>query len=430
MSENRRSFLKKAAQLSAVSLLPFSALAEKRTSIPYVNFTKASLYDENFWNMLRMQFPLDTKKIYLNNGTMGPSPYPVIDAVYKKMMQVDSTGEYGGWDESRKLLAKFVNATEEEICLTHNVTEGINIICWGIDLKKGDEILVTNHEHVGGALPWLNRAKIHELKVDYFELGKTADETIANLKKKITKKTKVIAVPHIVCTIGQIQPIKEIVELAKQQNIKVFVDGAHGTGMLNLDLKDLGCDYYASCCHKWLCGPKGTAFVYIKKEALDTIQPYFVGGGSDNGWNVIDPPVPFIKGYAATAHRCDYGSQNASIWYGVNAAIKFFESLTMAIVQARVKYLASHLQEELINLKSNNLIMLTSTEERSRGAVIAFKLLNMDYTKFQTEATSANFRIRVVPENGVNCIRISTHIYTSLEEVNKFIKFTDEMTKK
>src|SRR5436189_71520 len=83
-------------------------------------------------------------------------------------------------------------------------------------------------------VPWLNRAKVQELKVGYFELGKTADETLANLKKKITKKTRVIAVPHVVCTIGQMQPIKEIVAFAKQENIQVFVDGAHGAGMLDL----------------------------------------------------------------------------------------------------------------------------------------------------------------------------------------------------
>ena len=436
MATNRRSFLKQATLLGAVGYInPLSIAAEtnkneKLLAAEPFDLSKASVEDEEFWKMLRLQFPLGTEKIYFNNGTMGPSPNSVIEAVTQKMMLVDSTGEYGGWEDSRKLIAKFVHATEDEICLTHNVTEGINIICWGLDLKKGDEILITNHEHVGGALPWLNRAKMQDLKVDYFMLGKTADETIENIKKKITKKTKVIAVPHIVCTIGQIQPIKEIVELAKKQNIQVFVDGAHGAGMLNLDLHELGCDYYATCCHKWLCGPKGTAFLYIKKEALNNIQPYFVGAGSDSGWNVVEPPMPVLKGYATTAHRYDYGTQNAALWAGVNAAIKFFDTITMPVVEARVKYLATYFQEQLINLKNPNIEILTSTEAKSRGAVNAFKLKNMDYTKFQTEAGTANFRVRVVPENGVNCVRISTHIYNSIEEINKLVKFVDEMANK
>jgi selenocysteine lyase/cysteine desulfurase len=432
MSTNRRNFLKQTAQLGTfASLLPYSVFSEngRAQTLNTIKFKDADPKDEEFWSMLRLQFPLGTTKIYFNNGTMGPSPYPVIDAVNQKMLQVDSTGEYGG-EDCRKSIAKLINATEEEICLTHNVTEGVNIIARGLELKKGDEILVTNHEHVGGALPWLNRAKQEDLKVDFFMLGKTAEETLANLNNKITKKTKVIAVPHIVCTIGQIQPVKEIVALGRSKNIEVFIDGAHGPGMLNLDLAALDCDYYASCCHKWLCGPKGTAFLYIKKNALDKIKPYFVGAGSDSGWNVVEPPMPQLTGYAATAHRYDYGTQNAALWAGVNAAIKFFEQLTMPVVEARVKYLASYLQKELLNIKTSNLEMLTSEEDKSRGAVIAFKLKNMDYKAFQTEAGNANFRIRVVPENGVNCIRVSTHIYNSIDEINKFVKFVTEMAVK
>lgn len=430
MSENRRHFLKASAAFGSLSLIPFlaTAAAEKdpvlQQPISGLNFD-----NESGWQELRKQFPLSKERIYFNNGTMGPSPTPVIDAVNKKMLLVDTNGDYGGWEESRKSLARFVKAEESEICLTHNVTEGINIICWGLDLKAGDEILLTNHEHVGGALPWLNRAKMQSLTVNFFELGANADETLSNLKKKITKQTKVIAVPHIVCTIGQVQPIKEIVALGKEMNIKVFVDGAHGTGMLNLNLKELGCDYYASCCHKWLCGPKGTAFLYVKKEALNTLQAYYVGAGSDSGWNVVNPPSPAIKGYAETAHRFDYGTQNASIWAGVDAAITLFESIGMDKIEARVKSLGAHLQNSLLNLQNKNIEILTSTEAVSRGGVNAFKLKNVDYTKFQTLASEAGFRVRVVPENGVNCVRVSTHIYNSMDEINQFVAFTEKLAK-
>jgi len=430
MSNNRRDFIKTSAKLGTLSMLPFFSAEESIAKIATPKMPlNADSNDEEFWLALRKQFPLQNSRVYFNNGTMGPSPFPVIEAVNKKMLQVDTNGDYGGWEESRKSIARFVKVDESEICLTHNVTEGINIVCWALDLKAGDEILVTNHEHVGGALPWLNRAKMQGLKVNYFELGTNAEETLANLKKKITKQTKVIAVPHIVCTIGQIQPIKEIVALGKENNIKVFVDGAHGTGMLKLSLKELDCDYYASCCHKWLCGPKGTAYLYVKKEVLNTLQPYFVGGGSDTGWNIVTPPLTYIKGFVETAHRFDYGTQNASLWAGVDAAIDFFESVGMNKIEARVKSLATHLQSALINLQNKNIEMLTSTEPASRGAVIAFKLKNMEYSKFQTLASENNFRVRVVPENGVNCIRVSTHIYNSFNEINQFVEFTSKLAK-
>lgn len=424
MSYNRRNFIKNTAKLSLIPLLGIDQMAEKSS---FTLNRKIDFNEERDWLELRNKFPLSKDRIYFNNGTMGPSPFSVIDAVNKKMLSVDTNADYGGWEDSRKSLARFVKCEESEICLTHNVTEGINIICWALDLKAGDEILVTNHEHVGGALPWLNRAKLENLVVNYFELGKNANETLNNLKKKITAKTKLIAVPHIVCTIGQIQPIKEIVAIGKERNIKVFVDGAHGTGMLNLNLKDLGCDYYASCCHKWLCGPKGTGYLYVKKEALNDLKAHYVGAGSDNGWNVVNPPNPSMTGYANTAHRFDYGTQNASIWAGVDAAITMWENIGMDKIEARVKYLATHLQNSLLKFNSEYLEMLTSTEPESRGAVVAFRLKNMEYTKFQTMASEAGFRVRVVPENGVNCIRVSTHIYNSLDEINQFVSFTEKM---
>jgi L-cysteine/cystine lyase len=422
---NRRDFIKKSAKLSSISFIPLLGIGNTFARNKFSNTVSTiAVDDEQGWLDLRNQFPLSTNQIYFNNGTMGPSPHPVIDAVTKKMLLVDTNADYGGWEESRKKLADFVKVEESEISLTHNVTEGINIICWALDLNAGDEILITNHEHVGGALPWLNRAKLENLTINYFEIGKNAAETLSNLNKKITHKTKVIAIPHIVCTIGQIQPIKEIVAIGKQKNIKVFVDGAHGTGMLNLNLKELGCDYYASCCHKWLCGPKGTGFLYVKKEALKDLKACYVGAGSDSGWNVVNPPSPYMTDYADTAHRFDYGTQNAAIWAGVDAAIELWEKIGMEKIEARVKLLAKYLQNALLNLKNNNLEMLTSTEEDSRGAVIAFKLKNLEYTKFQTLATEAGFRVRVVPENGVNCIRVSTHIYNSKEEINQFVAFT------
>jgi cysteine desulfurase/selenocysteine lyase len=433
MPVNRRNFIKDLSAFGALSLLPFGADAKQdhADGLKKISaYTSPKHDDERYWAMVRKQFPLVGTRAYMNNGTMGPSPYPVIDAINQRMMQVDSTGEYGGWDESRKVLADFLHVDEAEISLTHNVTDGINIVCWGLNLAKGDEVLVTNHEHVGNALPWLNRASVHELKVNYFELGEDAHGTMENLKKKITSSTKVIAVPHIVCTTGQVQPVQEIIAYARQHGIIVFIDGAHGAGMLNLNLRELDCDYYAGCCHKWLCGAKGTGFLYVKKQAIDSLQPYFVGGGSDSGWNIVDPPSPSLKGYNPTAHRFDFGTQNASLWAGVNAAVSFFNTLGMDKVEARVKYLAGYLQKELLNIKSSNLIMLTPTEERSRGAVIGFKLKNMSYQDFGKAAGEKNFRIRLVAENGLNSVRVSTHIYNNIEEIDQFVAFTGEMLKK
>lgn len=380
--------------------------------------------DEHFWGLVRNQFPLTRDRIYLNNGTMGPSPFVVREAVKGQIDSIDESGEYGGWDVARGKLAKFVNAEEPEISLTHNVTEGINIVAWGVPLKRGDEVILTNHEHAGNALPWLNRAKYDGIVVKTLNPAPTADENLNRINDLITKRTRVIAIPHITCTIGQIFPANEISKLGHDKGLMVFFDGAHGPGMTMLDLKEIGCDFYATCCHKWMCGPKGTGFLFVRKEMLDTLEAKWIGGGSDTGWDMtVDPPT--FNGYVNTAHRYDYGTQNAAIYQGLSAATDFLYQIGVQNVVDRGKSLSGHLQQEL--MKISGVEMLTPTEERSRGFVTGFRLRNMPFDKFGEHAAKKGFRIRLVAENKLNSIRVSTHIYNNFEEVNKFVEAVREV---
>jgi selenocysteine lyase/cysteine desulfurase len=380
--------------------------------------------DELFWKVVRNQFPLTHDRVYLNNGTMGPSPYVVREAVKSYIDNIDISGEYGGWEIARPKLAKFVNAEESEISLTHNVTEGINVVAWGLPLKKGDEVILTTHEHAGNALPWLNRAKYDGIVIKTLKPAQTAAENLNRINDLITNKTRAIAIPHITCTIGQVFPVKEISKLGHDKGLWVYFDGAHGPGMTMLDLKDIDCDFYATCCHKWMCGPKGTGFLYVRKEMLDVLQAKWIGGGSDTGWDMtVDPPE--FKGYVNTAHRYDFGTQNAAIYQGLGASIDFLYHIGMENIVRRGKALSSHLQQEL--MKIENVEMLTPTEDQSRGFVIGFRLKNMSYDKFGEHATKKGFRIRLVAENKLNSIRISTHIYNNFDEVNKFIDAVKEV---
>jgi len=346
---------------------------------------------------------------------MGPSPYSVIEEQYTTTLSIDTTGNYGGWEEAVPALAKFVGVDEDEICLTHNVTEGINIICWGLHLKKGDEVIITNHEHVGNALPWLNIAKVEGIVLKTVALANTAAQTLNNISALITKKTRVIAVPHMPCTQGQVLPVKEICTLAKEKGIYSFIDGAHGPGMLQLDLHDMGCDFYASCCHKWMLAPKGTGFLYVKKEKLDEVQARWVGGYSDTGWSLVENPT-YLKGYVDTAHRFYYGSMSAPLFKGVVAAIDFHNMIGKEKIEARVKALANHFYTRLQNI--DGVELLTPEEEKSRAAIVGFKLKNMDYNEFQVITMQNKMRIRGVAENGLNSVRASFHIYNTFEEAD------------
>ncbi len=412
---NRQQFLKGAA-----FILPAMASGVTYANLQGWQVPSNALNDESFWKLVRSQFPLTKDINYLNNGTMGVSPYSVLDAVYQKAMAINTKGIYGGSDhEALDAIARFVGANSDEIAFTHNVTEGNNIVAQGLPFNKGDEVIISSHEHVGGALPWLNRAKHDGIVLKVINLGATADETLAIIEGAITKKTKAFALPHIPCTIGQVLPAKQIAALAKSKNIYSFFDGAHGPGMLNLDLHDIDCDFYSSCCHKWMLGPKGTGFLYVKKSALDVLKPIMVGAYSDSGWDMLSNP-PMMKGYSPSAHRFCYGTQSAELYEGIIAAIKFHETIGKQIIEDRVKYLTSMLRDGLKTL-GNNVELVTPEEPISRGAVTAFRLKNMTMQKFQEMALKENFTIRTVPENNLNVIRLSTHIYNQPDEINAML---------
>ncbi len=368
MSSTRKSFIK---QISAATLAGVSLQGLAKSSIvQQISAAHKTIAhdDESYWQTVRQLFPLTKDLAYLNNGTMGPSPYPVIETIRRAMMDCDQLGNYGGWESTATKLAKFVKVNEDEIALTHNVTEGINIACWGLPLKKGDEVIMTTHEHVGGAFPWLNRRKLHGIVIKTFTPASTASETLNLISSLINKKTKAIVVPHIPCTQGQIMPAKEICKLAKDKGLFSIIDGAHGAGMMPLNLHDMGCDVYASCCHKWMLGPKGTGFLYVRKEFQDTLQPYFVGGGSDNAkWNMMNN-VPEMGDYADSAHRYYGATQSIGLYKGVEAAIDFIESIGQENIYNRIKALGKYTQDQLLQY-ADKLDVITPTEEESRCSI-------------------------------------------------------------
>jgi len=237
---------------------------------------------------------------------------------------------------ARARVAEFINCDEKEVVLTHNVTEGINIIAQGLKLKKGDEVIITNHEHAGNAIPWYTRARRDRVVVKVAPLGRDAAETLSNIERAITKKTRIIAVPHMTCTNGQILPAKEIVELGHRKKILVMLDGAHPPGMFKVDVRDLGCDFYATCGHKFLLGPKGTGFLYVKQEVFDRVEPIMTGGGSDSGWDYKKG----LHGWNSTAHRYDYGTQSLALYYGLAACFDFVNGIGVDNITKRDKALA------------------------------------------------------------------------------------------
>jgi cysteine desulfurase / selenocysteine lyase len=407
---SRREFLLKSG-LGALGLIyPFSSVR----SSPTVHLED----NEKDWGKIRKAFPLSKDICYLNNGTMGPSPEVVLQAINSKMDQVNRlVNSPQKNNDAKKSLAEFLGVDYKELALTHNVTEGINIAAWAVNLKRGDEVILTDQEHVGNALPWLNRRRLDGIVLKVFKPKSTAAEVLEQINDLIGPKTRVIAIPHIPCTTGQVYPIKAICKLAKSKNILSIVDGAHGTGMLDMNLKKMDCDVYVSCCHKWLLGPKGTGFVYLKKERIPEFDAHFVGGHSDTGW-VLNKDEQELFGFKKTAHKFHYGTQNYANYYGINAAVAFQKKIGKQRIENRITSLNNYLLEKLQGL-DGAVQILTPIESQSRAAILTFKIKNVESAPFVNRLRKDKIILRYLAESGHDAIRVSTHIYNNYQELDQ-----------
>lgn len=432
---NRRHFLKKLlgslAATTTLSTYASSSVNAKPISHRYhaLDNYKGSktANDEIFWNFVKQQFPLIDDLIYMNTGGLGPSPYPVIETIKSYMLNLESLSETGHEliENVHEKAAKFFNCDVDEIAFTRNATEGMNIIARGIPLKKGDEVIMTTHEHPGGAIPWLGVANDKSIRVRLFEPGATKEENLKIVESNITPQTKVVMISHILCTTGLIFPVKEIAELCHQNGIYVVLDGAQVPGMIPVNFHNLGCDFYTSSGHKWLCGPKGTGILYIRREMLDVWRPTYIGAYSDEAY-ILEKQI--FK-YQRAAKSIEYGTRNTPLIMGIGAALNFLEAIGMENISARGRALAAHLKEQLS--KNEKVKMLTPLDPKLSGSIVTFKIL--DDKKTHGDYVSQikqqyNIRIRPVGEHGLNALRASLHIFNTFEQVDRLIEAINKVT--
>jgi selenocysteine lyase/cysteine desulfurase len=431
MEVSRRHFFKRGLQGAALAwITPWNRLLAEtvgwaaRPSLATLAATNKN--DERFWRLVRESFPLTHDRIYFNNGGLGPSPFVVLDAVHETTLELEEISETGHhrFDEARQRVAAFVGADPTEIAFTRNATEGMNIIARGLPLKPGDEILMTTHEHPGGAMPWLGRAKDDGLRVRLFEPGKDAAENLERIERELTPRTRVLAISHITMTLGQVMPIKQICALARSKGVFTAIDGAQVLGMVPVDLHDLGCDFYTSSGHKWLLGPKGTGVVYISKRMAKIFRPTFVGAYS----NTVYDLDRLVLEYRQDAVSTEYGTRNVALPVGLATAVEFLETITMERVAAHGRKLAGRLKAGVAELPRVEL--LTPTDDADSASIVTFRVKNSEHTEI-VGRLGKEFRMRVRPvgEHGLNAIRISLHVYNNEEEVDQLLAALKEITR-
>jgi len=332
---------------------------------------------------IKSQFPIFNNKVqnndlvYLDSANSSQKPQVVIDRIYdfytKEFSNVGRSVHYLAvaatnlYENTRVSVQKYLNAKDKhEIVFTKGATEAINLVANTFGqkyLKEGDEVLITELEHHSNYVPWHYLRKLKGIKIEFAEINNDGEITLESLEKKITPKTKIIAVTHISNVTGAILPIKEITELAHSKNIPVLVDGCQGAPHLKLDMQDLDCDFYAISCHK-MYGPTGLGILYAKKKWLEELPPYQGGGGmisevKKEGISYGDLPNKYEAGTMATAQVIAF-----------NESIKFLEKIGIKNIVSHEKKLMDY---GLEILKKNNSVKIIGNP-KNKGSVISFTI--------------------------------------------------------
>ena len=291
---DRRSFLHKAGLLSASAfaanlLQPvwsrnLESALKNASAIPPSELAA----DEDFWYYVQQSYTIAPNFINLNNGGVSPAPKTVADAMKRNYDISNEAPSYFMWriidagrEPLRKNLAQLAGCNAEEIALHRNASEALETVIFGIELKPGDEVVLSKQDYPNMIGAWRQREKREGIKLVWVNLELPSEDENYLVKKytdAFTSKTKVVQITHMINWIGQKMPVRKIADEAKKKNIDVLVDGAHTFAHFEFTIPDLNCDYFGTSLHKWLGAPIGTGFLYVRKEKIKNIWPLFGAG--------------------------------------------------------------------------------------------------------------------------------------------------------
>ena len=407
----------------AGSALSLSALNELNASV-YQSITSLNreyIQDESpdgvYWDELRKHFLFEEGIIMMNNGTVGPMPKPVFNTLIR-CFKVQCTNPFDTYnflprkiEEVRHKLAQFIGASPDEVVITRNTTEGINFVVSGLDLGQGDEVILSTMEHPGGTHPWRLKAKRYGITIKEVPIGfppKSVDEFVASFEKEITLRTKVISISHTVYISGLISPIKELCKMAHDKGILVLADSAHGIGMLDLDMKEMGADFFATSPYKWMGAPTGVGVLFVRQDVQDNVWPTI----ASSGWDT-----------RKTARKFETLSQRAdALTVALGEAIDFQNAIGKQKVERRIKALAGYLKRELKRIPGVHLH--TSEDPYISGGLNAFSIDGLESRKIVDFVRDKyNIVIRTVGSRVKGTwVRVSTPIYVSYSHVDMLLE--------
>ena len=376
---------------------------------------------------IRQQMPATTKNLFLNAGSFGPLPSCVLQAMQEQMQEEWQNGRLGTaafeamgkiYGDARSSVARLLNADLNEIALTDNTGEGLNIITNGIQWHEDDEVITTTQEHMSLLAPLYQLRDRYGIVVRFADIGPAAERPVLKaIADLVTPRTRLISISHVTWTTGAVLDINEVAYMGREWGIPVLIDGAQSAGAIPVDVKALGIDFYAIPMQKWLCGPDGTGALYVRSDALSYVSPTYVGPWSikhEEGleWELLE-----------SAQRFEVGGRQTAAIAGQAAVLNWLEqTVGHQWLFERIASLSGYAYKALSEVPGLTIL----TPQPGESGLVSFKLEGRDDAEIVTYLRDKhNIYIRNIPTT--KSLRISTGFYNTEEEIDKIVAALYEM---
>jgi len=372
--------------------------------------------DEDYWAEIARAFDVDRTLVNLNNGGVSPAPAHVLEAMIRDLRFSNEIPVEHMWnvlepriESVRRDLAQMFGCDAEEIAITRNASESQETLILGIDLKPGDEVIVTNQNYPRMLTTWDQRARRYGIvvKTISFQVPPPSDDyLVERFREAVTPRTRVIEVTHITNLTGQIMPVREIVRMARGQGIEVFVDGAHAFAHFPFVRDDLECDYYGTSLHKWLHAPVGTGFLYVRRDRIGSIWPLMAAPASMQG---------DIRKFE------EIGTHPAANHNAIAVAIAFNRGIGLARKAARLRYLRDRWAKALA-AESSRVRILTPLDDVHSCGIAMVDVEGLDPVRLRDWLWSKHrIMTTAIVHPEFQGLRITPSIYVMPGELDLFV---------
>ncbi len=422
--DRRRFFSSSAAAFAAFQT---NSLARAQSALQSVAGRPADTVarDEDFWFYIRHAFTVDRNMINLNNGGVSPAPKIVMDTEERYLEIENLNPSYYMWnvldpgvETVRRRLARTFGADPEEIAITRNASEALEIVQLGMDLKRGDEVVTTNQDYPRMITTWQQRERREGIvlkQVTFKVPPPSMDYLTRRIEEAITPRTKVVHICHITNRTGQIFPVKQICQMAHARGIEVIVDGAHAFAQFPFKHEDLDCDYYGTSLHKWVLAPIGTGMLYVRKNKIEKIWPMMAAPPEHNG---------DIRKFE------EIGTHPASQRNAITEALNFHESIGPERKAERFRYLRKRWSARLRDLPG---VKILNSEDPEQSCGIGFISVDgFDAPKLASYLWEKQriWTVAIVTPGEYQGLRITPNVYTTLEEIDTFTDVMEKVIKR